>query len=79
MKKMKLTLVVADHCRVCNRVEKHLYSLQKQYSKISLDIINIDQLKNRKVSITPALFIDDDLYCYGDVDEKKLLAKLNQI
>lgn len=77
MKKMNLTLVVADHCQVCNRVEKHLLKIKSQYSQISLSVININDLKNSKISITPALLVNDELYCYGDIDEKKLLAKLN--
>lgn len=77
MKKMNLTLVIADHCRVCNRVEKQLLKIKSQYSQINLSVINIKDLKNSKISITPALLVDDELYCYGDIDEKKLLSKLN--
>ena len=31
----------------------------------------------KNISIVPAVFINEELYCYGDFDDQKLLTKLN--
>jgi hypothetical protein len=75
---MKLTLIVSDICKSCVRVEKHLQEILKSFSNISLRVVNINKLVNHRITITPALLIEDELFAYGEVDESKLISKLNE-
>lgn len=73
---MNLTLIVSDHCSACNRAMKVLERIKLSNPHITTQVIYADSYEGKKVSITPALFIDQNLYCYGDIDESKLLKRL---
>jgi len=75
---MNLTLVISDNCQSCRRVEKHLRDILKKFSRISLSIVNINKLEDQRISITPALLIGDELFTYGEIDEGKLISKINE-
>ncbi|KAB2846009.1 MAG: hypothetical protein F9K45_02780 [Melioribacteraceae bacterium] len=71
---MLLTLVINDNCKSCVRAEKDLQDLAVQYPSILLRIVNINSFYEKKVAITPALFLNEELFSYGDIDKSKLIA-----
>lgn len=74
---MYLKLIVSDNCATCERVKEQLQKITTANPKISLDVIHINILKDRRIFITPALLVNNELFSYGDIDESKLLSKLN--
>ena len=74
---MNLTLIISDNCNACERAKKTLHKIQLNYPQIITEIININSFRDKRISITPALLVDNQLFSYGDIDEDKLLAKLN--
>ena len=66
---MKLSLIISQNCSACVRVETVLRNIALQYSNIVLNIINANDYNGKGISIVPALFINDELFSYGDIDE----------
>jgi hypothetical protein len=75
---MDLTLIVKDNCNACLRVEKALIKLADKRKEIILTVINIKDLPQPKTQICPALFVNQELYSYGDFNEEKLIAYLKK-
>ncbi|WP_337865548.1 hypothetical protein [Ignavibacterium sp.] len=75
---MDITLIVKDNCQACLRVELVLKSLAERKKEIILTVVNIKDLSNPKAVICPALFVNQELYSYGDINEEKLLIFINQ-
>lgn len=76
---MTLTLFVTDNCSSCKTVEQKIRSLANQNTNISYCVDNISRVKQKGIFIAPALFIQDELYAYGDFDSGKLLKRINEI
>lgn len=76
---MDLTLVVKDNCTACFRVEKALRNLANGRREILLSVINIKDFTVSKTHICPALYINQELYSYGDFNEDKLIAYLKKL
>lgn len=76
---MDLTLIVKDNCTACARVEKALKNLAGGKKEILLSVINIKDLTNPKTHICPALYVNQELYSYGDFNEDKLIAYLKSL
>ena len=70
---MDITLFVTDNCSSCQRVESQLKKILKNKNDINLLVENIKVVQSRGIVIAPALFIDEELYSYGDIDENKFL------
>ncbi|AFH49651.1 Hypothetical protein IALB_1945 [Ignavibacterium album JCM 16511] len=75
---MDLTLIVKDNCDACLRVEKALIKLADKRKEIILTVVNIKDLPQPKTQICPALFVNQELYSYGDFNEDKLIAYLQK-
>lgn len=75
---MKLTLVVSENCRSCKRAESQLRQMALQNRNIKIIIINSNNFSNYSAIIVPALFVEDELFSYGDIDEGKLISKINK-
>ena len=73
---MTLTLIVSDNCEVCDRAKVVLSKIHLDFPEIAVEIIHIDAYNDRKISITPALLINNKLFCYGDMDEMRLNKKI---
>lgn len=74
---MTLTLIVSDNCEACNRSKIALNNIQSVKPEIDVEIIHIKLFKDKRIYITPALLIDSAFFSYGEIDEQKLLLKLN--
>lgn len=74
---MNLTLIISDNCEACDRAKKVLEKFRKNYSQITTETVHINYYDKKRISITPALLIDQELFSYGDIDEAKLSKKLN--
>ncbi|MBS3944990.1 MAG: hypothetical protein KGZ42_05790 [Melioribacter sp.] len=75
---MILTLVVSDNCEACDRAKIVIEEIRKKHPCLIIETININQYINRKLSITPALLIDHKLFSYGDINQNRLLNKINK-
>ncbi len=75
---MNLTLVITNNCSSCKRVEANMKLFAAQNENINLMVVNLNDVKYKGIIIVPALLIEDELFTYGDIDEKKLLNKLKQ-
>ncbi len=73
---MNITLFITDHCLSCQRVKNQLKELLRNRKEINFLVEDIKQVNSNGVIIVPALFIDDELYSYGDLDEEKFLERL---
>jgi hypothetical protein len=78
-KKMNLTLVTTNNCNTCRRVETQLRQFIQSHKDLTLEVVNINDFKCKGIVIVPALLIGDELFAYGDIDEKKLLARLERL
>lgn len=73
---MILTLFIADECQACARVQKQVTDITKKSNNLSLQIENIKDCPNNNILIVPALYIEDELYAYGDINEKRFLKRI---
>lgn len=73
---MNITLFITGNCLSCRRVENQLKELLNNRKEINLLVENIKKVNSNGIIIAPALFIDDELYSYGDLNEDKFLERL---
>ena len=73
---MILTLILSDNCEACDRAKMVLSKIHLDFPGIAAEIIHIDAYNDRRISITPALLINNKLFCYGDMDEMRLNKKI---
>ncbi len=76
---MEITLYISSQCPVCKRVRDKLENLAEEESDLFLIVKNIDDIKEIKALIVPALFLDNKLYSYGDVNIEKLKVVIREI
>ena len=74
---MTLTLIISDNCAACERAKKTLQKIQLNYPHVLTEIIHINSFSDRKISVTPALLVNNQLFSYGDIEEEKLSVYLN--
>lgn len=75
---MDITLIVKDKCAACARVERVLRKLLAGRKDIILNVINIKDTTTLKAQICPAVFINQELYTYGDIEADKFSAYLRK-
>ena len=76
---MNLTLVISTNCNTCKRVETRLKEFITFHKDLNLVVVNLKECRHKGIMIVPALLIEDELFAYGDIDEQKLLARLNSL
>jgi len=74
---MNITLFVTDNCLSCLRVENQLKEILKNRKEINLLVDDIKKVNSNGIIIAPAVFVNDKLYSYGDLDEEKFLERLD--
>ncbi len=73
---MNITLFITDNCLSCQRVENQLKKLLRNWEEINLLVEDIKKVNSNGIVIAPALFINDELYSYGELDEEKFVERL---
>jgi glutaredoxin len=73
---MNLTLFITKKCDACDRVRALLEEILSKRNGIKLYVEDVRGADSKGIVIVPALFIEDELYAYGDIDEDKLLEHL---
>jgi glutaredoxin len=74
---MKINLYIANNCPSCERAEKKINSFNSQ-KQISIAVTNIEDIVGFPVPIVPALYIDGNLFAYGDFDINRLNNFINK-
>jgi len=76
---MDITLFVTDNCLSCRRIESKLRNLLKDRNNINFLVEDIKKVNSAGIIIAPAIFIGDELYTYGDLDEEKFLKRIKLV
>jgi predicted thioredoxin/glutaredoxin len=76
---MKITLLISENCPACERAFTALSNLKLNGRKLSFEITNIADSTINVIPIVPALFINDKLFSYGDVNTEKLTDYISGI
>ena len=69
---MKLKLVISDDCHSCSRTRIVLSHFVKQNPEIDFKIEDLKESNEKNLFIVPALFVNGELFTYGDISEKQL-------
>lgn len=70
--KINLTLFISPSCPTCSKVKRDLMSLFRDKKYVTLKIKDISNIVKPKIIIVPALFVNEELYSYGEFNEEKL-------
>ena len=73
---MNITLFVTKNCPACRRVKSQIELLLGNRKNINITIEDLQQTRPEGIVIVPALFIDDELYSYGEIDEMKFMERV---
>ena len=73
---MNITLFVTKNCPACNRVKSQVEWLLGNRKDINITIEDLHETRPEGIVIVPALFIDDELYSYGEIDEVKFMERV---
>ncbi len=73
---MNITLFVTKNCPACKRVKAQVEWLLGNRKDINLTVEDLQETRPEGIVIVPALFIDDELYSYGEIDEVKFLERV---
>jgi hypothetical protein len=79
IKTMNITLFTTANCLSCQRVENQLRGLIKSRPGINFLVEDIRNVNSNGIIIAPALFIEAELFSYGDLDEEKFLERLKLV
>ena len=72
-----LVIYTADNCPSCIRVISSVKKITKNFPNVDLKIKNIREA-DRKITIVPAVYVNQDLFCYGDIDNEKLISLIQK-
>ena len=75
---IKLCVYVTNNCAACKRVVALLKEYTAAENNVQLKIINVKD-STKKVSIVPAVFLNDELYSFGDINKSDLNKKVYQL
>jgi glutaredoxin len=73
---MNITLFVAKNCPACKRVKSQVKRLLGNRKDINITIEDLQETRPEGIVIVPALFIDDELYSYGEIDAVKFMERV---
>lgn len=76
---MKLTLFIQDDCSACSRTESQIREVISERENINFVVKNLNDENLHNICIVPALFIEDKLYSYGEIDKEKLNSKIDNL
>jgi len=73
---MNITLFVTKNCPACKRAKSQVELLLGNRKDINITIEDLQQTRLEGIVIVPALFIDEELYSYGEIDEEKFMERI---
>ena len=73
---MNITLFVTKNCSACKRVKSQVEWLLENRKDINITIEDLQETRPEGIVIVPALFIDHELYSYGEIDEEKFMERV---
>ena len=73
-----LIIYVSDNCSACTRVVSSAKKIADELNNVNVQIKKITEL-NGQIIISPAIFVNNELFCYGDIDPQKLRNKIKLI
>ena len=73
---MNITLFVTKNCPACKRAKSQVELLLGNRKDINISVEDLHETRPEGIVIVPALFIDDELYSYGEIDEEKFLERV---
>ena len=76
---MNITLFITNRCTSCDRVREVVEQILIKRDDIKLHIEDIRKARSKGIVIVPALFIEDELFAYGDIDEGKFVERLKTV
>lgn len=76
---MDITLFVTKNCTTCQRVISKVERLLLNRKDISLTIEDLQETRPEGIVIVPALFIEHELYSYGEIDELKFIERIEAV
>jgi len=74
---IQLVIYIADNCDTCQRVVDSATRLSYNLPYVKLLVKNIKEYRSN-ASIVPAVFVNQNLFCYGDFDNHKLLEMISE-
>ncbi len=69
---VSIVVYITEKCEACKRVVTQVDSISKKNKNFSYKIDNIKD-SNKKVVVVPAVFVENELFCYGEFENKSLL------
>jgi len=75
---VNINIYVANNCPACKRVVAILQSFSYYNSRTKVTVINIEK-SDAPVTIVPAVYLNDELYCLGEVNQSKLKQKISKL
>ena len=76
---MKITLLISENCPACERALSALSNLKMNGRKLSFGTTNIADSTVNVIPIVPALFVNDKLFSYGDVNTERLTEYIGSL
>lgn len=76
---MNITLYVRTGCEICESTQNQLDNLLNDEDNINYKIVNLSRTNYTNVQIVPALFVEDELYSYGELNEVRFKKMINTL
>ena len=74
---VEILLVRTDDCQQCDQVQSSLNEINSAYPNVSISIRKPGEV-DHQTFITPAIFINGNLWNYGGVDPQRLSQHLKK-
>ncbi len=76
---MKINLYVVNNCPSCIRVQSQLSTFVSKRKGISFTVTSINSNNENSVAIVPATYVNEELFAYGDFEDKRLDVFINRL
>jgi predicted thioredoxin/glutaredoxin len=73
-----LIIYVSDNCSASKKVVAAAKEVTNNLNFVNVRVKNLAEL-NGKIIISPAVFLNNELFCYGEIDQQNLLKRLESI
>ncbi len=70
-----LIIYASDNCSMCAKVVASAQEVTKNLNFVNIQVKQLAEL-NGEILISPAVFLNNELFCYGEIDKQNLLKKL---